>query len=399
MRGIILASICLEVFSFAPILRENLYTRLADQKHYSQVLDTGPIQVEAFVIPEEGAKAELQIVTLPQLEANEVEVEMLYNGLCHTDIHMRDNDWQISNYPMVAGHEGIGRVRLLGSAVKTHSVGQLVGVSWIRDSCQQCSACKCGRENICRKGYQGLYLGSAAGIWGKKDYHEYGGCFSRVVRIEAKFAFQIPENLPAELACPLMCGGGTVFEPIIDYCEPGTRVGIIGVGGLGTAAIRLSSLVGGVVTAFSRSPEKKNACLEDGASEFVLSSSTEDMAKLKGTLDLLIDATPVNIDISQWLDMLAPNGVLCKVGLPPSTDSSFQYNWPPLIFQQKKIVGSVVTGTARTKLMLDLASQNQKVFANRPGWSTEVMPFEKLNEAMEALKNSKNAGFRILLKW
>jgi uncharacterized zinc-type alcohol dehydrogenase-like protein len=209
------------------------------------------LTTQAWVCPEEGAKLVVKDIVLPPLTASQVEVDMEKCGLCHTDIHMRDNDWGVSNYPVVLGHEGIGKVRKVGDNVKKLKVGDIVGITWIRDSCGSCKYCFCGRENICLKGYQGLYLGNNAGCWGKVAFNEHGGCFSKVMRIEERFAIKVPDQLPAECACPLMCGGGTVYEPICDYVIPGqTNVGVIGIGGLGTAALKLAKLHGGLVTAF-----------------------------------------------------------------------------------------------------------------------------------------------------
>lgn len=209
--------------------------------------EEGPLLTQAYVCKEKGAKLELQDITLPALAATQVQVselhccflfsvlcmlcihipspnttiilrsptlqlDLTHCGLCHTDIHMRDNDWGISNYPLVLGHEGVGIVTKLGSSVKNLELGDRVGITWIRDSCHGCDPCLAGRENICEKGYQGLYLGSGAGCWGKNPHNEHGGCFSKVMRIEEKFAIKLPEGLPSEVACPFICGGGTSRE-------------------------------------------------------------------------------------------------------------------------------------------------------------------------------------------
>ena len=301
---------------------------------------------------------------------------------------------------MVPGHEGVGIVRQLGADVKSLKVGDRVGITWIRDSCGGCVPCGEGRENICTDGYQGTYLGPAAGCWGSSSpSHEFGGCFAKVQRINAKFAMKIPENLPAEMACPLMCGGGTVFEPLLDDAKPGSRVGVVGAGGLGTAAMRLAKIMGCRATAISRSAAKKEGCMADGAFGFLVSTDAEAMKAAAGSFDLIIDTAPVNSDVSQWLDLVKFDGVYCRVGIPSASDMEFKYNYIPLIFTQKKIVGSIVTGTARTRLMLDLAEANKDVFADKPEWHVDVMDFKDCNEAMDMLVANKNPGFRILLKW
>jgi D-arabinose 1-dehydrogenase-like Zn-dependent alcohol dehydrogenase len=149
----------------------------------------------------------------------------------------------------VLGHEGIGKVRKVGSSVRNLVVGDLVGVTWARDSCLACNACRCGRENICEKGYQGTYLGPSAGPWGADPHNETGGCFAQVMRIEERFAIKIPSGLPPDDVCQLICGGGTVFEAAGDNVQSGTRVAVASIGGLGTAAIKFAKCYGRHVTA------------------------------------------------------------------------------------------------------------------------------------------------------
>lgn len=330
-----------------------------------------------------------------------IEAEVLMTGLCHTDIHMRDNDWGISNYPFLGGHEGIARVTRIGSAVRNLREGDRVSIAWIRDSCRACDACLVGRENICEDGYQGTYLSAAAGPWGKSKlrYNEHGGCFSRIQRIEARFAVKIPETVPSHIACPLLCGGGTVYEPLCDYGGPNVKVGIAGIGGLGTAAIKLGKLRGCVIYALSSSPHKREGALAAGADEFVNISDEEEMKAHAGSLDVVIDTTPVNGDVGKSLDLLKFNGTLARVGIPSAQDQSFSYNFIPLIFQQKKIAGTVVTGTKRMKDMLDLVSRNLEFMKDSDIWKTEHVPISQVNEAMEKLANRTNKGYRYVLEW
>jgi uncharacterized zinc-type alcohol dehydrogenase-like protein len=258
-----------------------------------------------------------------------------------------------------------------------------------------------GRENICVEGYQGIYLGPAAGIWGKNPSHETGGCFSKVVRIESRFAIKIPDDLPAEVACPLICGGGTVFEAVVDYVSVGTEVGIASIGGLGTAAIRFAKLYGGRVTALSRGDTKKEKCLKIGADAYEgCLGDADKMNALAGKFDIIIDTSPVNSDVGPFLNMLKVNGTYCRVGIPSGSDQNFSYAYIPLIFTQKKIAGSIVTGTKRVKQMLDLTANNQEFFEDPEEWKTEVVKFENINEVMELLSSGKNdSTYRYLLKW
>mmetsp|Transcript_25453 Transcript_25453/g.39102 ORF Transcript_25453/g.39102 Transcript_25453/m.39102 type:complete len:388 (-) Transcript_25453:78-1241(-) len=361
-----------------------------------------PLVTEAYVCHEKGAKLVLEEITLPSLTATQVEVDITHCGLCHTDIHMRDNDWGSTDYPIVLGHEGVGIIRKIGSSVKTLKIGDRVGVFWIRDSCQCCDPCLAGRENICEEGYQGLYLGASAGCWGKNPHNEHGGCFSKVVRIEAKFAIKLPESLPSEVASPFVCGGGTLFEPVSDYVKTGTRVAIASIGGLGTAGIKFSKSFGGHVTALSRSEEKREKALGAGADEFFACLGNADaMAELTGKFDLIIDTSPQNSDVASFMGMLKFGGTYCRVGIPPANDMDFTFSYIPLIFTKKKIAGSVVTGTRRMKQMLQLVTDELKDYGSDPkSWNAKVVSFEEVNDVMDDLLKGRNTNnWRYVFTW
>mmetsp|Transcript_28103 Transcript_28103/g.74183 ORF Transcript_28103/g.74183 Transcript_28103/m.74183 type:complete len:403 (-) Transcript_28103:588-1796(-) len=363
-------------------------------------IEDDPLETEAYVVPKAGQDLVLQKITLPPLTSSQVELDMELCGLCHTDIHMKNNDWGISNFPLVPGHEGVGVVRKVGSDVRALKIGDRVGVSWIRDSCRTCPACRVGRENLCRQGYQGTFLASNAGMWGKEAFNEHGGCFSKVMRVEEKWAIKIPDQLPSASAAPLMCGGGTVFEPIADYVKVGSKVGIIGIGGLGTCAVKLARLCGASVTAFSHSPDKEPAVRKAGARGFVNLNKKEEVIQAAGSMDLLIDTTPVNQPVAPYLDLLRLDGVYCRVGIPATGDQSINYSWIPLIFTQKKIVGSIVSGSQRMATMLQLAADNSEFMVeDDEEWSVQEVPFSQVNDAMKKLLSQGNAGWRYVLRW
>lgn len=254
----------------------------------------------------------------------------------------------------------------------------------------------------CQEGYQGTFLGPAAGCWGKNPSNETGGCFSKVVRIEERFAIKLPKDLPPEVACPLICGGGTVFEAVCDYVGSGKSVAIASIGGLGTAAIRFSKLFGAHVTALSRHEGKREASISAGAKDFYAClGNEEEMAKLAGKFDVIIDTNPTNPDIGPYMGMLKFNGTFCKVGIPAANDMDFKYAWIPTIFTQKKIAGSIVTGTTRMARMLELAENELDVFGkDNDNWHTETVKFDEINEVMDKLKNEKNPHtYRYMLTW
>ena len=314
---------------------------------------------------------------------------------------MRDNDWGTTDYPLLAGHEAVAMVTKAGDGVRNLKKGDRVAIAWIRDSCRACDACLTGRENICRDGYQGTFLGKSSGMWGKSKlaYNEHGGCFVRTQRVEERFAIKLPDGLPSEIACPLLCGGGTVYEPLCDYAGPGVRVGIVGIGGLGTAGMKLAKLRGSVVYALSTSAHKKEAALAAGADHFVLMTDKEQLKATQGQLDVVIDTTPVNLDISPLMDLVKFGGTLCRLGIPAAVDQDFHGQHIPLIFTQRKLAGSVVTGTKRIKEMLDLVTANIEFMTDTDMWKTEHIPISQINEAMGNLLSRKNKGYRYVLKW
>lgn len=199
----------------------------------------------------------------------------------------------------------------------------------------------------------------------------------------------------------MICGGGTVFEAVADYVKVGSRVAVASIGGLGTAAIRFAKLYGAHVTALSRGDTKKDKCLKIGADAYEgCLGNEEKMGALASKFDLIIDTSPANSDIGPYMGMLKINGTYCRVGIPPGNDMEFKYGYIPLIFTQKKIAGSIVTGTKRMKLMLELTNDHKDIFENPDEWKTEVVPFDQVNECMTKLSSGQNDSmFRYLLKW
>ncbi len=347
------------------------------------------MKTQAWVCPTQGAKLELRDIELDELKPHEVQVEITYCGLCHTDLHMRDNDWGGSDYPLVAGHEGVGKVVAVGERVKVLQIGDRVGIGWLRDSCGSCPTCLSGHDNLCKTGYQGTFLAGKAGMWGKED-HRLHGCFAKLVNISEKFAFKIPDNITDAEAAPLLCAGITIWEPIAEYVKPNTKVGIVALGGLGHLAVLFSLAVGAEVWALSSSADKKERAEVLGAHHFVNTRNPDDFGKIAGKLDVIIDTSPVALDLPSYMNSLTLGGTYCKIGIP---SAEFTYGYIPLIFTQKKIAGSIVSGSLRTNEMLGVASHH--------GIRCEVeeIPFDQINEAMDILLAGKNKTFRMVLKW
>ncbi|MFM5889615.1 MAG: NAD(P)-dependent alcohol dehydrogenase [Dolichospermum sp.] len=309
------------------------------------------------------------------LGSNDVEIAVTHNGLCHTDIHMRDNDWNVSKFPLVAGHEVVGNVTQIGADVTGIKIGNRLGFGWISNSCRVCDACLRGEENICRQGYKGLIVGN------------HGG-FANKLRACADFAYKIPDNLDSASAAPLLCAGITVYTPLRTYIKyPGAKVGVLGIGGLGHLAIKFAEAMGAEVTAFSTSSDKEAEAKEFGAHYFCNWKNTEQIKEVSGTLDLLLCTVSSEIDWNKAFGLLANNGVLCLVGLPVST-----LNIPllPLVFGQKAIAGSVVGGRRFMKEMLEFAAIHQI----KP--MIETIPISQINAAMDRVVANK-ARYRIVL--
>ena len=309
------------------------------------------------------------------LQVDEVEIRVTHNGLCHTDIHMRDNDWNVSQYPLVAGHEVVGEVTAVGEKVHSLQKGDRVGVGWIRSSCRVCDHCLQGQENICRQGYSGLIVGN------------YGG-FADRMHVPADFTYKIPDALDSASAAPLLCAGITVYTPLRTYIKhPGTKVGVMGIGGLGHLAIKFARAMGAEVTALSTSPDKEAEAKEFGAHHFQKWGTAEEMKAVAGSLDVVISTISSATDWDAAFSLLATNGVLCFLGIPVS---SLNVPLIPLIFGQKSVVGSVVGGRHFMREMLEFAAVNQI----KP--MIETVPLSQINEAMDKVAANK-ARYRIVL--
>ena len=311
----------------------------------------------------------------PSLKDHEIEVRVTHNGLCHTDIHMRDNDWGVSEFPLVAGHEVVGVVTDVGENIANLKPGDRVGLGWIRDSCRVCYHCLQGEENVCKQGFTGLIVGN------------YGG-FADKVRSTADFAYKIPDALDSASAAPLLCAGITVYTPLRTYIKyPGMKVGIVGIGGLGHVAIKFARAMGAEVTVLSSSADKEAEAKEFGAHHFYQWGKDKTKQDLTGSLDLLLSTSSAELDWDVAFSLLANNGVLCFLGIPVS---SINVPLIPLIFGQKSVVGSVVGGRRFMQEMLDFAAINQI----KP--MIQTMPLSKVNEAMDLVLAGK-ARYRIVL--
>jgi uncharacterized zinc-type alcohol dehydrogenase-like protein len=330
--------------------------------------------IRAYATKARGQQLERFTYEPPPLGPHDVEIAVTHCGICHSDIHMIDDDWKTSRYPLVPGHEIIGDVSALGRDVKHLARGQRVGVGWQSGSCMECEWCQRGDETCCSR-QQGTIVG------------RHGG-FAEAVRVDGRFAFPLPEGLVPETAAPLFCGGATVYSPLIENASATDRVGVIGIGGLGHLAIQFAHALGCEVTAFSTSPDKAEAARQLGADHFVVCTDAGKMQAVAGSMDLLLSAVTAKLDWEAWLKVLRPRGTLLLVGASPGT---LDVSPSSLLVGKKSIRGSVIGSRAGIRQMLD--------FAARHGIKaqTEVMPMSEVNAAIERVRRNQ-ARYRMVLK-
>jgi uncharacterized zinc-type alcohol dehydrogenase-like protein len=308
------------------------------------------------------------------LGPEQVEIAVEYCGICHSDLSMLNNEWGMSRYPQVLGHEAIGKITAVGDEAKFLKVGQTVGLGWNSGSCLHCRPCLSGDQNMCQTG--------EATIVGRH------GAFATRVRAHWVWATPIPEGVDLEKAGPLLCGGITVFAPFRLHQVPSTaRVGIIGIGGLGHMALQFLNKWGCHVTAFTTSDSKIDEAKQMGAHNVVNTRSADGLKKLAGSLNLVLSTVAASLDVNPYINALAPRGRFHTVGVLPKIEvGAF-----PLIGAQREISGSPSGSPSTVMTMLD--------FCARHGIApvTEEFPMSKANEAMEHLEAGK-ARYRIVLK-
>jgi uncharacterized zinc-type alcohol dehydrogenase-like protein len=307
---------------------------------------------------------------------DDVEIEILYCGVCHSDLHMARNDWGWSFYPIVPGHEIIGRVVSVGTEVSKFKVGEHVGIGCMVDSCQHCAPCEQGLEQYCEEGHT-LTYGSKDRIDGLTTY---GGYSEKIVATE-RFVVKVPDGLSLAGAAPLLCAGITTWSPLRHWkVGPGSRVAIVGLGGLGHMGIKLAKALGAEVTLFTRSPGKEADARRLGADYIIVSTEETQMRAAKNRFDLIIDTVPYQHDVNPYLPTLSLNGTLVLVGL--LGDLAPTLSTVPLILGRKAVAGSVIGGIAETQEMLDFCGQH-KITSD-----IEVINMQDINGAYERMVKS-----------
>ena len=311
-----------------------------------------------------------------QPTALDVEIDILFCGVCHSDLHTARNDWGGTIYPTVPGHEIVGRITKIGSDVTKFKVGDLAGVGCLVDSCRTCDSCKENLEQYCLNGFVGTYNGNDKHL----NSQTFGG-YSENVVVDESFVLRIPENLNLAAVAPLLCAGVTTWSPLKHWnVGPNSRVAVVGLGGLGHMAIKLAHGLGANVTLFSRSEDKIEDAKKLGAHEVVISTDDEQMKSVSGKFDLIIDTVPYDHDINQYISTLNISGTLVLVGYIGSLQNIL--STVPMILGRKSVAGSVIGGIKETQEMLDFCGKHNIVS------EIEIIKMQEINEAYERMLKS-----------
>jgi uncharacterized zinc-type alcohol dehydrogenase-like protein len=306
---------------------------------------------------------------------NDVQIEILFCGVCHSDLHTARNEWRDSVFPVIPGHEIVGLVTSVGSGVSNFKVGDKVGVGCLVDSCQSCAACNEGLEQYCDNGFTLTYNSPEKVIGGRT----FGG-YSDSIVVDKGFVLRIPEGMDLASTAPLLCAGITTYSPLRHWkAGPGKKVGIIGLGGLGHMGVKLAHAMGAYTVLFTTSPSKVADGKRLGADEVVISKDAEAMAAHANSFDLFIDTVAANHDLSPYFALLKREGTMVQVGAPehPMPIAAFD-----LIFKRRNFAGSLIGGIPETQEMLDFCAKHNITS------DVEIIPIQKVNEAYERMLKS-----------
>ena len=326
-------------------------------------------RVAALSTPSAGAPLEPTTIESRDLRDDDVRIDIKFAGICHSDIHQVREEWGTAIFPMVPGHEIAGVVAEVGPGVTKYQVGDRVGVGCLVDSCGECEFCKDGEEQFCAKGAVPTYNGE--GYDGEKTM----GGYSQQVVVSERFAVGIPEGIGLDVAAPLLCAGITTYTPLKRWgAGPGSKVAVIGLGGLGHMAVKIAVAMGAEVTVLSRTLAKKDDGLALGATNYVATNDDAALKGLRSSFDIIINTVSANLQIDTYLAMLRPLGALANVGLP---SDAWQVAPGSVVNGSRVLAGSNIGGIAATQEMLDFCAEHHI------GATIETISADQVNEAYD----------------
>ena len=328
-----------------------------------------PTTVNAIAALSPGGPLERTTIQRRDDGPHEVRIDIAYAGICHSDIHTARGEWGDVTYPIVVGHEIAGTVAEVGAEVTKHAVGDRVGVGCMVDSCRECDSCTRGLEQYCLKGNIGTYAGTG------RDGEPTMGGYSQSIVVTEDFALRIPEGIGLDAAAPLLCAGITTYSPLKHWgAGPGTRVAVIGLGGLGHMAVAIAAAMGAEVTVLSQSLKKQEDGLRLGATAYHATSDEATFEELAASFDLIINTVSAKLDLDRYLGLLAVDGTMVNVGAPPEPLDVAVFSLIPF---RRSFAGSAIGGIPETQEMLDFCAEKGI------GAEVEVVGADQVNEAWE----------------
>ena len=305
----------------------------------------------------------------------DVRIDIDYCGVCHTDLHFVNNDWGMTEYPVVPGHEIVGRIAEVGTEVEKFKIGDLAAIGVMVESCGECSSCRNDLEQYCKQGFTATYNSPTEDPGGQT----YGG-YSKTITAREDYILKVPESLESSATAPLLCAGITTYSPLRNWkVSAGMKVGIVGLGGLGHMGVKFSHAMGAHTVMITTSGSKEEDAQKLGADEVLLSTDSDAMEKEVGEFDFILNTIPVNHRVDPYLDLLKLDGTMCVVGAVEPLD---QVDASQLMFGRKRMAGSIIGGILETQQMLDFCAEKDIVS------EIELIRMDEINEAFERMVKS-----------
>lgn len=334
-------------------------------------------KIKAFGTSSPENDLELLSIERREIQPKDIEIEIFYCGVCHSDLHTARNDWGGTVYPAVPGHEIVGKVKNTGTEVTKFKIGDLVAVGCMVDSCRTCNSCRKDLEQFCENGFTGTYNSRDKYF---QETRTYGG-YSESIVVDEHFVLKVPENLDPAATAPLLCAGITTWSPLKHWnVNENSKVAVVGLGGLGHMAIKLAKGLGAEVTLFSRTPGKTEDAKAIGTDHVIISTNEEAMKSVFNRFDLIIDTVPYEHDINPYMNTLTVNGTLVLVGFIGEFEN--QVSTRPMIYKRRSVAGSLIGGIKETQEMLDFCGEKNIVS------DIEIINIQDINEAYERMLKS-----------